>query len=288
MRLRIMFGFVLVTGLLSFGLSQSVKATTTTPAALLLKHLKVSAEHNTGYDRSYFNLWVDANHDGCNTRKEVLLAEAVSQPSETSSCSLSGGTWRSAYDNLIFHNARELDIDHMVPLSEAWQSGAYRWDADTRERYANDLGYSRSLIAVSATTNRAKGDQDPYLWMPPRHAYWCQYIDDWIAIKYRWGLTIDPTEKRDLTAKVKGCGTKAKTLKPALAVRHFSNTPVDSGSGGSGSGGSGGGSGSGSQNDPRFATCAKAKAAGYGPYYRGRDPEYDWYRDANGDGIDCQ
>lgn len=275
--------FGLAISLLGFGLVQTTQATTPNSASFFLSKIKVSAEHTSGYNRDYFKLWVDNDHNGCNTRKEVLLAEAIKRPSESSSCAISGGAWKSPYDNTTFTNARALDIDHMVPLSEAWQSGAYRWDADTRERYANDLGYSRSLIAVSATTNRAKGDKDPYLWMPPNHGYWCQYVSDWTAIKYRWGLTMDPTEKRDLLAKVKTCGSRAHTIKPALAVRHFSAHP---GTGGSHS--SGGGNAANSKTDPHFNSCKEAKAAGYGHYYRGRDPEYSWYKDGDGDGIACE
>ncbi len=282
MRSKSVVAISLATALSGFLLSQTAQATSTAKASTLLSKLKVANEYQTGYQRDYFKLWVDSDHDGCNTRKEVLLSEAVSQPSENSSCTLYGGSWKSPYDNITFTNSRSLDIDHMVPLSEAWQSGAYRWDADTRERYANDLGYSRSLIAVSATTNRAKSDQDPYLWMPPNHAYWCQYVSDWIAIKYRWGLTIDKTEKRDLVQKVKTCGKRALAIRPALAVRHFGATPH------SPTGGGGQVSGGGSGTDPRFSSCKLAKASGYGPYYRGKDPEYYWYRDGDGDGIACE
>ena len=267
-------------------LTPSAKATSLVNPMKLLAKLKVTNEYQSGYQRDYFNLWVDVDHDGCNTRKEVLLAEAKSQPSENSNCTLFGGFWKSAYDNLTFTNSRDLDIDHMVPLSEAWQSGAYRWDADTRERYANDLGYARSLIAVSATSNRSKGDQDPYLWMPPNHSYWCQYVSDWIAIKYRWGLTVDQMEKRDLIRKVKSCGKRANAIRPALAVRHFGATPVNHNNGSNSS--SGGSSHSGSGVDPQFSSCRLAKAAGYGPYYRGKDSEYNWYRDGDGDGIACE
>jgi len=291
MRVRLVVSCSIAISILSFGLGQSSHATTTNSASFFLSKLKVSAEHSSGYNRDYFKLWVDADRDGCNTRKEVLLAEATKHPSENSNCTLTGGRWKSAYDNITFTSSRSIDIDHMVPLSEAWQSGAYRWDADTRERYANDLGYPRSLIAVSATTNRAKGDKDPYLWMPPNHGYWCQYVGDWIAIKYRWGLTVDPVEKRDLKAKVGTCGARTRTIKPALAIRHFSSNSGASGSGSGTSGSaanSGGHSGSNSKTDPRYSSCAKAKAAGFGPYYRGRDTEYAWYRDGDSDGIACE
>ena len=281
-RLTALLGIsVLVTCSLSSSASQ---ATTTTATSSLLKKLVVSSEHLSGYQRSYFRLWVDNDSDGCDTREEVLLSEAISKPRAGSHCSLLGGRWKSTYDNLVVSNSKSLDIDHMVPLSEAWQSGAFRWDAKTREAFANDLGFSRSLIAVSARTNRAKGDKDPYLWMPPNRSYWCQYINDWIAIKYRWGLTIDSNEKRDLNQKVSSCGKKGRTILPALATRHFTTSNSSSSTTHSNSSTESHGSGL----DPRFTSCAKAKSAGYGPYYRGRDTEYSWYRDGDADGIACE
>lgn len=279
---RAVCGALLVT--LSLLLMPQAHAITTTPTMSLLKKLKVASEHSTGYQRSYFKHWSDANRNGCNTRKEVLMSEALKKPLKRSSCTLSGGRWKSVYDNIVFTNARLIDIDHMVPLSEAWQSGAYRWDSATREAYANDLGYARSLIAVSATSNRAKGDQDPYLWMPTNRNYWCQYVSDWIAVKYRWGLTIDSTEKRDLVAKVNRCGKNARAFLPQIATKHFSKSGTSNTSTNSGPSSSGVHTGL----DPRFSSCTKAKAAGYGPYYRGRDAEYSWYRDGDGDGIACE
>ena len=263
-------------------LTSSQATTSTVSARILISKLRVAAEYNSGYQRDLFTLWVDVNHDGCNTRKEVLIAEALIKPRESGRCTLTGGKWRSAYDGQIFTNSSGMDIDHMVPLEEAWASGAYRWDSMTREAYANDLGYARSLIAVSATSNRSKSASDPWLWMPSQGNYRCQYINDWVAIKYRWNLTVDPTEKRDLVAKLRGCHGHTFVLRPSRASVHSGNFTTSSGSGNS----HGGASHSGT--DPRFSSCSKAKAAGYGPYSRGRDAEYYWYRDGDSDGITCE
>ncbi|GAA2775231.1 hypothetical protein GCM10010521_62190 [Streptomyces rameus] len=84
----------------------------------------------------------------------------------------------------------------LVPLAEAWDSGASAWTAAEREAYANDLGDDRALIAVSAASNRSKADQDPSTWLPPAAGYRCQYATDWIADKTRWGLSIDTAESR--------------------------------------------------------------------------------------------
>src|SRR3954454_17394248 len=131
----------------------------------LVAGLPVAGEHRAGYDRSKFHLWIDADHDGCDTRKEVLLAEAITKPHKGGGCALSGGRWHSLYDNKYTTNSSTFDIDHVVPLAEAWDSGASAWSAPQREAYANDLGDPRSLIAVTASSNRSKGDRDPAEWM---------------------------------------------------------------------------------------------------------------------------
>ena len=146
-----------------------------------LAALTVRAEQpRTGYDRSLFRHWVDADGDGCDTRREVLIAEAVTAPTIGAGCALSGGRWRSVYDNATeTGSGRGFDVDHLVPLAEAWESGAWAWSRDDRERYANDLGYDHALVAVSARSNRAKGARDPAEWLPPDESAHCWYAAAW-------------------------------------------------------------------------------------------------------------
>ncbi|MGW9429020.1 HNH endonuclease family protein [Streptomyces decoyicus] len=177
--------------------------------------LKVAREDRAGYERDKFRLWTDADHDGCDTRKEVLLAEAVKKPRQGKGCKLSAGTWRSYYDDKTVTDARKLDIDHVVPLAEAWDSGASKWTPERREQYANDLGAERSLVAVSLGPNRTKGDKDPAEWMPPAKDATCTYATDWIAAKLRWKLTADRAEVKALRAVAAGCGDAAVTFTPA-------------------------------------------------------------------------
>ena len=162
--------------------------------------------------RTLFNLWIDADGDGCNTRKEVLLRDAAVKPTVGSSCALSGGRWRSPYDDLEFTDAAKLDIDHVVPLAEAWDSGASGWDSDEREAYANDLGLATGLLAVSATSNRSKGDRDPTEWLPPKAAFLCDYLADWLAVKARWDLALDPAEEAAITTEAACAGTTVMVL----------------------------------------------------------------------------
>ena len=172
----------------------------------LLDALTVTAEHTSGYDRHLFRHWTDEDKDGCDTRREVLLAEAVVPPTRGSRCSLSDGEWISRYDGLTEQgNGRGFDVDHLVPLKEAWESGAHGWSSDRREQYANDLGYEHSLIAVSARSNRSKSAQDPATWMPPDAGQHCWYAAAWVHVKTRWSLTVDPAEVNAVRDVLSGC-----------------------------------------------------------------------------------
>ncbi|GAA2330331.1 hypothetical protein Scani_34080 [Streptomyces caniferus] len=177
--------------------------------------LKVAREVRSGYERDKFHLWTDADHNGCDTRKEVLLAEAVKKPRQGKSCKLTGGSWRSYYDDKTVTDARKLDIDHVVPLAEAWDSGASKWTPDRREQYANDLDGERSLVAVSLGPNRTKGDKDPAEWMPPAKDATCTYATDWVTAKLRWQLSADRAEIKALRTTAAGCKDATVTVTPA-------------------------------------------------------------------------
>jgi hypothetical protein len=170
-----------------------------------LAELPVAAESRAGYKRSSFRHWIDEDGDGCSTRAEVLIAEARTAPQVGPGCTITGGTWFSYYDNATVTNARSLDIDHMVPLAEAFDSGASQWPAERRRAYANDLGAERSLVAVTAKSNRSKADRDPAQWWVPSGDASCTYLADWTATKRRWGLTIDPAERDALLERAAGC-----------------------------------------------------------------------------------
>ncbi|WP_406387518.1 HNH endonuclease family protein [Streptomyces sp. NBC_00887] len=167
--------------------------------------IPAGTEKRDGYERDSFNHWVDEDDDGCETRAEVLLEEATTKPQQGDRCVLTGGVWMSYYDGAEITEARKLDIDHMIPLAEAWDSGAFGWSADRREAFANDLGAERSLVAVTAKTNRSKSDRDPASWLPPAEATHCQYAADWTATKLRWGLNADDKERAALVKLADSC-----------------------------------------------------------------------------------
>lgn len=180
-------------------------------AQRVLNSLPVSPERTSGYDRDLFEHWSDLDGDGCNTREEVLIQER--KAGRVSGCDVIGGRWRSAYDRDVTSNSSSFDIDHYVPLKEAWDSGAWRWNASTRERFANDLGYRGSLIAVSASSNRSKSDRDPSDWLPEFGT--CRYAKTWVAVKFRWRLAVDSEEKATLSRILSGCSPRMKV--PSLA-----------------------------------------------------------------------
>lgn len=251
------------------------EAATKQPAIRVLNSLPVAQERRDGYDRDLFRHWSDLDGNGCDARDDVLVAEAVS--GSRRGCFVAGGRWVSAYDGVTTSNPSSFDIDHVVALAEAWDSGAWRWDARTRERFANDLAYPLSLIAVSASSNRSKSDRDPAEWLPARNR--CPFAKAWVGVKYRWRLSVDSAEKSALTRVLRSCP-------PLMRVPELASTTEDPNAGRGGASGSSGGSSGGL--DPRFRTCGDANAAGYGPYVSGQDPEYGWYIDRDRDGVACE
>ncbi len=166
-----------------------------------LAALRVAPEgEREGYDRDRFHHWIDADHDGCDTRCEVLEVERIAVLP-----GLPSGGWVSAWDGYTTPDPTELDIDHVVGLAEAWESGASSWDAARREAFANDLELADALIAVTASTNRSKGDRDPAEWQPPARDAWCGFGRGWIAVKAKWALTADEAEIAALTNILRGC-----------------------------------------------------------------------------------
>lgn len=232
-----------------------------------VKQLPVARETRAGYDRSRFRHWIDANRDCQDTRDEVLAAESLVA---VSGCDIQWGKWRSYYDGVVTRDSSSFDVDHLVPLAEAWDSGAKRWNAGTRKRFANDLGDRRSLVAVSASSNRSKSDRDPAEWLPARGK--CRYVREWTAVKIRWSLKVDRAEKRVLVRRATNCRNVVVRVRKAA---------IFTGTGGGGGGTTGG-------TDPRFSYCYQAKDAGYGPYYKGKDEEYHWYTDGDSDGVVCE
>lgn len=163
-----------------------------TTAGELFKDLRYSDTVVSGYNRDYFTHWTDADGDGCSTREEVLIEESLVPVTKGSGCTITAGQWLSRYDGAIWTAPADVDIDHIVPLAEAWRSGAAAWTSAQREAFANDLGFAHSLEAVTDNVNQSKGDQDPATWMPALDQ--CQYAVDWVSTKWRWNLSVNYQE----------------------------------------------------------------------------------------------
>ena len=148
------------------------------------------------YDRSDYSHWIDADGDCQDTRAEVLVTENIGTISylTSSSCKVVTGSWYDPFTDTTFSTASRLDIDHMVPLKEAHESGAYLWSSTKKKDYANELSASESLIAVSESANRSKGSRDPTEWLPTNTSYQTTYATNWASIKVKWELTADADE----------------------------------------------------------------------------------------------
>ena len=241
--------------------------------AALLARLRIAEEDDGGVDyvrRDYDGGgWGDADGDGCSTREEVLIAEAIRLRGVTKSCGPVDGAWLSWFDGRTLTDAREVEIDHLVPLAEAHRSGAAGWTAADKAAFADDLTNPHSLAAVSARSNRDKGASDPSAWRPPADAAWCRYARGWIEVKAGRNLSADRAEAAALREMLATC---AEGAGGAPAERLDRPVPVIP-----------------------YATCDEAEAAGLerrrGSRGSGRGFPADqiaYARDGDGDGIVCE
>ena len=156
--------------------------------------IPVELETPDGYDRELFEVWSDLDGDGCDARAEVLIRDAIESPAVGSGCDVGSGLWFSPYDSVWLDDARQLQVDHVVALKEAWDSGARDWDRSRRVAFGNDLTSALTLIAVSSSSNQAKGDADPSNWLPGNSDDVCRYVAAWVVIKSTWDLSMDESE----------------------------------------------------------------------------------------------
>ncbi|GLY06479.1 HNH endonuclease family protein [Actinoplanes rectilineatus] len=175
----------------------------TATAQTYLNALTVAAEANAStYDRDLFPHWITISGT-CNTRETVLKRDGTSVVTD-SACASTSGSWYSPYDGATWTAASDVDIDHVVPLAEAWRSGASAWTTTKRQSFANDLTRPQ-LIAVTDNVNQSKSDQDPSTWQPSVTSYRCTYAKMWIAVKYYWALTLQSAEKTALQTMLNTC-----------------------------------------------------------------------------------
>lgn len=207
--------------------ASSAAASHTHSTKWLLRHLVVAHTGHPGYGRAAFGSgWLSVGH-GCDVRDYVLYRDAARKPSIGSDCSMTAGKWVSPYDGVSTTNSTAEQIDHVVPLEQAWASGAWAWSATTRVAYANDIGTKFDLVATSAHANESKGDRDPSQWLPSRHSYVCTYEKNYVGVLWRWSLAINPSLKSFLKVGLRGCGWPNVTepRRPTITLSSPSPTP---------------------------------------------------------------
>ena len=261
---------------LSF-MGSSAAALTPDPIVTIRGHLDrlpVAAEDPAGYDRSMFGSGWATQNDGCDTRDHVLRVEALRGTPRD--CEIRRGVWWSKYDAKRVRKSRKLDVDHMIPLAEAWASGARQWNANIREAFANDLDFANALVAVTASSNRSKGDRDPAEWLPRNPGNHCWYVQSWIEVKYKYNLSIDPAEKSALEGQLAKCTrsyvTPVRSSEivdgTAQVIPDTSPNPVVT-----------------------YTNCTEARAAGVTPIRQDAQPDLyaaNQHMDRDDDGIACE
>ncbi len=184
-------------------------APTATTEQIAVPQLPVndSADIISGYDRDDFGRWQDADHDCQNTRHEVLMDESAAPVTfkGNSQCFIDAGEWHDPYTDTVITSASQLDVDHMVPLANAFISGAWQWSEEKKQAYMNFMADQDHLIAVESSTNRSKSDRGPEDWRPPNENYWCEYAQNWTSIKNTWGLTVTSSEQAALNEMLDTC-----------------------------------------------------------------------------------
>jgi hypothetical protein len=207
-KLRALFASLLLStgvtvGFASVASAEPPNIPSATTARSELAALRVAPDGSmTGYSRDKFPHWITIS-GACNTRETVLKRDGTNVVTD-SSCAAVSGRWFSPYDGATWTLASDVDIDHIVPLADAWRTGASSWTTAKRQQFANDLT-DPQLIAVTDNVNQAKGDQTPATWKPPLTSYWCTYAKMWVHTKSRFALTVNSAEKSALTDMLNRC-----------------------------------------------------------------------------------
>jgi hypothetical protein len=227
----------------------------------------------TGYDRDQFGpAWSDVDRNGCDTRNDVLARDLTGETFKpgTHDCVVVRGTLADPYTGTTIEfvkgDGSSVDIDHVVALSDAWQTGAFRWDTARRTALAND---PLNLLAVDYSANRQKGDGDAATWLPDARGYRCAYVARQVAVKSAYGLWVTPAEHDAIARVLDGCPGEpvpsSAASQPRAQARDVpAGTPPQT-----------------------YADCAAVRAAGAAPLHRG-DPGWSDSMDGDGDGVACE
>ena len=222
----------------------------------------------TGYEREEFgDGWVDTDRNGCDTRNDVLARDLTGERFRRGSdCVVVSGTLDDPYSGRTIEFRRgegtsdDVQIDHVVALSDAWQKGAQRWDADRRTTFAND---PLNLLAVDGPLNQQKGDGDAATWLPPNTSYRCAYVARQVAVKTGYGLWLTRAERNAAATVLAGCPDEPLPGAPSDGAARTAPPPT------------------------AYADCDAVRAAGAAPIRRG-EPGWNDAFDGDGDGLGCE
>ena len=235
----------------------------------------------TGYSRAQFgDAWSDIDHNGCDTRNDILNRDLTAKQHKNSrGCVVISGILNDPYTGKVINFMRgkdtseQVQIDHVVALSDAWQSGAQEISAQERLQLAND---PENLLAVDGPANQQKSDSDAATWLPANASFRCSYVARQIRVKAKYHLWVKPAEKEAMINVLTPCAGAAEA--PAPKPVPDAPAPVPQAD-------------SPQEQNPApaltFQTCDDARAAGYRNMHRGA-PGYSEHLDRDGDGIACE
>ena len=271
-------------------------ASDTADALAVLDTLEVKGRApKTGYGRDLFGpTWEDVDGNGCSTRNDVLARDLTAIEREDG-CSVTSGLLQDPYTATAIDftagvdTSAEVQIDHVVALSDAWQKGAQQMTEQQRLVFAND---PLNLLAVDGPTNQSKGDGDAATWLPPNRTYWCPYVARQVEVKAKYDLWITQPEHDRMEEVLQDCdggsssdsgSDQSSTRAPAESAPQPAPAPAPAPE-----------PAPAPVPDPApaspggaFANCSEARAAGAAPLYRGL-PGYAPRMDGDGDGVACE
>ncbi|CAB4604566.1 unannotated protein [freshwater metagenome] len=243
------------------------------------------------YHREEWPHWADVDGNGCDARQDALMVWSVvaATVNRSGTCKVVAGSWVSPYDGMRSNNPSDFDVDHLVPLENAFRSGGWAWSTERRRAFANNPG---ELVVASASSNRSKGSDPPNEWRPTNRDSWCAYGDGWVKVKSAWGLTVTTAERDALGQMLDTCGiagpvwplggtafTSPEGSAPSGSVSGAPVVPVAPTPTPAPSPSVGG--------DVYYANCTAARAAGAAPIYAGQ-PGYRSALDGDKDGVACE
>jgi len=161
------------------------------------------SEKIPSYNRKFYKHWSDSNRNCLDTRQEILLERSIVAPTlNKKKCKVKAGLWKDFYYAEELVDVKEIDIDHIVPLKNAHESGAHAWPSEKKEIFANDL---ENLVITNKRYNRQKGSKTIAQWLPVEKEYACKYIHNWIHIKEKYQLKLSPEENQTIAQMGSNC-----------------------------------------------------------------------------------